>query len=117
MQKLREFKMQVITKEPFRIGGKKDPLSGADNPVTKIGGRLAIPGSSLKGALRNELERFLIDTYHKDGKWAEGHEHFQPCIPGAQFSADEKRLIKIGKYRNQSRTCHYPCDRRNCRNL
>jgi len=54
----------ITTKEPLRIGGKKDPLSGADNPVTRVGGKLVIPGSSLKGALRAEIEKFLIDSYY-----------------------------------------------------
>ena len=58
MIKEKNIQIQAITKEPLRIGGKKDPLSGADNPVTRVGGRLVIPGSSLKGALRAEIERF-----------------------------------------------------------
>jgi CRISPR/Cas system CSM-associated protein Csm3 (group 7 of RAMP superfamily) len=114
----RTLSVVVRTKEPFRIGGKQDPLSGADNPVTKVGGRLVIPGSTLKGALRARIEEFLIDTYYSNGSWKNGYEDFMPCIPGAKgsISNDEKLLMKSRKYRNQEETCHYPCDDRRCGN-
>src|SRR3990172_2562531 len=101
MLKEKTFQIQLDTKEPLRIGGKKDPLSGADNPVTRVGGKLVIPGSSLKGALRAEIEKFLIDSYYVNGKWKDGFEDFKPCIPADELSADEKKLIDSGKYRNQ----------------
>jgi len=110
------FKVQLKTKEPLRIGGKKDPLSGADNPVTKIGGKLVVPGSSLKGVLRNAIEQYLIDIYYENGKWKEGYEHFKPCIPGAELSDDEEKLVSSGKYRDQNGTCRYPCTDKNCGN-
>ena len=108
------FRMTIRTKEPLRIGGKKDPLSGADNPVTRVGGKLVIPGSTLKGALRAKIEEFLIDSYFSGGNWKSGFEHFRPCIPGAELSEDETLLIRAGKYRNQGGTCRYPCTDRNC---
>ena len=37
------YRLTIRTIEPLRIGAKKDPLSGADNPVTRVGGTLAIP--------------------------------------------------------------------------
>lgn len=114
MIKEKKFNVQLKTLEPLRIGGKKDPLSGADNPVTRVGGKLAIPGSSLKGVLRNTIEQYLIDTYYGNGKWKDGYEHFKPCIPGAELSEDEKMLISSGKYRNQNGTCRYPCTDKNC---
>lgn len=111
----RSYRLTVRTTEPLRVGGKKDPLSGADNPVTRVGGTLAIPGSSLKGALRNQIESYLIDKFLKAGKWEAGKEDWKPCIPGAEVSADERRLIRDGKYRDQDGTCHYPCSERECR--
>ncbi len=51
----KKFNISLKTKSPLRIGGKADPLSGAENPVVEIGGRPAIPGSSLKGVLRQSL--------------------------------------------------------------
>ncbi|MBU2578464.1 hypothetical protein KKA69_06625 [Patescibacteria group bacterium] len=116
MLKEKILKVQLRTKEPLRIGGKKDPLSGADNPVTKIGGKLVVPGSSLKGVLRNALEQYLIDTYCQNGRWKDGYEHFKPCIPGAELSEDEKKLVSAGKYRDQNGTCRYPCTDRSCGN-
>jgi CRISPR/Cas system CSM-associated protein Csm3 (group 7 of RAMP superfamily) len=114
MVKEKTFKIQLKTKEPLRIGGKRDPLSGAENPVTKIGGKLVVPGPSLKGALRNTIEQYLIDTYYENGKWKEGYEHFKPCIPGDELSEDEKKLVSTGKYRNQNGTCRYPCIDKKC---
>lgn len=115
MLKERNFDIKVKTREPLRIGGKKDPLSGADNPVTRVGGRLVIPGSSLKGALRDGIERFLIDTYFVEGKWKDGYEPCKPCIPTDELSADEKKLVRAGKYRDQNGNCRYPCTDRKCK--
>lgn len=108
------FRVTVRTTEPLRIGAKKDPLSGADNPVTRVGGSIAIPGSSLKGALRNQIESYLIDKFYQAGKWQAGKEEWKPCVPGAEMSPDERRLIRDGKYRDQDGTCHYPCSERSC---
>jgi CRISPR/Cas system CSM-associated protein Csm3 (group 7 of RAMP superfamily) len=115
MIKEKAYRVTVKTTEPLRIGAKKDPLSGADNPVTRVGGNLAIPGSSLKGALRNQIEAYLIDKFFEGGKWQAGKEAWKPCVPGAEISADERKLIRDGKYRDQDGTCHYPCPERSCR--
>jgi CRISPR/Cas system CSM-associated protein Csm3 (group 7 of RAMP superfamily) len=114
MIKEKAYRLSIKTTEPLRIGAKKDPMSGADNPVTRVGGGLAIPGSSLKGALRNQVESYLIDKFFSGGKWQAGKEEWRPCVPGAELSADERRLIRDGKYREQDRTCHYPCTDREC---
>jgi len=93
---------------PLRIGGKEDPLSEADNPVAVVGGRICLPGPSLKGALRGEIERHLNDTfYDRSGKrWLTDKLPFQPCIPSAKLSRDEQRLVREGRYR--ARACRYP---------
>lgn len=106
----RQFLITLTTLEPFRVGGKDDPVEGAENRVSKVGGKPAIPGSSLKGALRGEIEQHLIDTYYDTTKkvWQDGKKEFQPCIPSTKFSPDEQRLIDERKYR--PRACHYPCD-------
>jgi len=114
MLKEKTFTITLKTKEPLRIGGKKDPLSGAENPVTRVGGKLVIPGSTLKGALRARIEEFLIDSHYSGGKWKDGFEHLKPCIPGAELSEDEILLVKSGKYRDQGGTCRYPCTDKNC---
>ncbi len=107
----RTVKIALKTKGPLRIGSKRDPLSAAELPVTRVGGKLVIPGPSLKGALRSELERFLIDSYHTDGRWKQGMDDFMPCIPSdtRMISNDEKKRLK-GKYRSaEVGVCHYPC--------
>lgn len=107
-----KLEITMITKEPFRIGGKEDPLRGQENPVAMVGEQIVVPGPSLKGSLRSEIERFLIDTYYdKDKKsWESGKEAIKPCIPSPekQLSKDEMELVKSGKYRGIG--CHYPCD-------
>lgn len=113
-----KYDVTLTTQQPFRIGGKEDPLSGKDNPVTALGGRLCVPGPSLKGALRAELERYLNEIYYDKQKnaWPQDQAHLQPCIPSTQVSQDEQRLIQQRRYRSKS--CHYPCeisDRKNAR--
>ncbi|MGB8657442.1 MAG: RAMP superfamily CRISPR-associated protein [Candidatus Zixiibacteriota bacterium] len=104
MLKEKTYNVTLVTKEPFRIGATSDPLSGADNPITKLAGKMVIPGSTIKGALRSEIERHLIDTYDKNGQF------FKPCIPGAALSKDEEKLVDSGKYRDKDGACHYPCN-------
>jgi CRISPR/Cas system CSM-associated protein Csm3 (group 7 of RAMP superfamily) len=99
--------VSLKAKEPLRIGTKKDPLSASDNPVARVGSKLAIPGTSLKGALRAEIERYLIESN------ATGNAAFKPCIPGSSISPDEGKLV--GKYRDSLGSCHYPCTDRKCR--
>lgn len=112
MIKKKEFEIAMITKEPFRIGGKEDPLRGQENPVAIVGEKVVVPGPSLKGSLRSEIERFLIDTYYNknNSSWEPEKEELTPCIPSPQkqLSNDEKALVRSGKYRSMG--CHYPCD-------
>lgn len=110
------FQVTLTNPEPIRIGGPDDPLSGADNPVARVGSKIVIPGSTLKGALRSEIERLLVNTHYHQGKWPTEALGFQPCIPGSwpTLSPDEKALIQSGKYR-QGGNCHYPCPERRCK--
>ncbi len=110
MVSFRKYTVTLTTKQPFRVGGKEDPLSGRDNPVTAVGGRICIPGPTLKGALRAELERYLNETFYNSAKgaWPQERTAKQPCIPSTQVSPDEQRLIDQGRYR--TRACHYPCE-------
>ena len=103
----RMFDITVKTQVPLRIGGPDDPLAGGKKVVGRVGDRLVIPGSTLKGAYRAALEIFLIDQYYDAdaGKWAAGDEAKQPCVPAAKPSPDERRLIESGRYKHQ--TCAY----------
>ena len=100
-QDISRYMVSLETLEPFRIGALKDPLRGAKSPLAKIGEQVVVPGSSLKGALRAELEGYLIKNYASEG-------HMKPCIPSAfnTLSEVEKRLINQGKYKKEG-SCVY----------
>jgi len=100
------FAIELTTLGPFRIGGKTDPLSEADNPVTVVGGRVCIPGPTLKGAYRAELERWLNDEFNKGRGW--NHESLQPCVPSSRLSNDEEQLVSSKKYKGGN--CMYKSD-------
>ncbi len=101
---IREQKIEITltTLAPLHIGGRDNPLTGMENAVAKIGERLVIPGPSLKGALRHQLERYLIDTYYdaQNHRWPKQHLAMQPCMASAgNVSEEEYALIQAGKYR------------------
>ena len=104
----RRYRIELEAIEPLRIGAVDDPRSGIHNPVAKVGDRVVIPGPSLKGALRAEVEQFLIDAYYdnKSQTWKRDKAAFQPCIPATKLTTDEQELIALGKY---AKACHYPC--------
>lgn len=104
------YAITATTLSPIRVGGKDDPLSEADNPVAVVGGRICLPGPSLKGALRAALERHLNDRFYDNAgnRWPSAQLAAQPCIPSTRFSRDEQRLITEGRYR--ARACRYPDD-------
>ena len=93
-KEIRRFEIKLVTKEPFRIGAQQNVMSGVDSPVTTVGGRVVIQGSSLKGALRAQIEEHLIDQYPN-------HPAMKPCIPSSYntLSPEERKLIEKGKYR------------------
>lgn len=101
MIETKELKIELETLAPFRIGGKKDPFSKVDQPIAKIGSKVVVQGTSLKGALRYEIEKHLIDKYADI-------EGMKPCIPSSSnlISKDENELISKGKYKGES--CRYP---------
>ncbi len=105
----RKFSVKMTTLEPFRVGGKPDPL-GPDNPVAIVGDKVVVPGSSLKGAYRNALERYLIDQHYDQRAHRWDNKELQPCMAGTRPSKDENELVKRGLYRGDS--CHYPCVKR-----
>ncbi len=102
MLRTKKIKVVLETQGPFRIGGRKDPFSGPELPVIKLGNQVVIPGTSLKGALREQIERYLITEFANN-------PDMKPCVPtsGTSLSLDERYLINRGTYRGP--TCHYPC--------
>lgn len=99
---IKEYEIVLETQEPFRIGGVGDPLSEQGNPIAIIGDKVVIPGPSLKGRYRAELERYLIEEYS-------GEDLMKPCIPSPEkgLSLDERALIGKEKYRKNG-GCSYP---------
>jgi len=107
MRRERFLQVTLTTQAPLHIGGPDDPLATAKNVVSKVGDRVVIPGPTLKGALRAELEQFLIDQHFEAaaGQWAPGREAARPCIPAAEPSKDERKLIEGGRYSQEA--CRY----------
>jgi len=97
----KQFQVTLVTQEPFRIGALEDVMSGIHNPVATVGGRVVVQGSSLKGALRANVEGYLIERYGDDPE-------MKPCIPSSErtLSPDEKILINKGLYRRGG-SCMY----------
>lgn len=82
---LEVFTVTLTTVDPIRIGALQDPLSDADQPIARLGERPVIQGPSLKGALRAQIERHLIDQYPD-------RPQMRPCIPAARLSKYEEGL-------------------------
>jgi len=84
VKETKRFTVTVKTLGPLHVGGPDDPLGSADdNPVAMIGKTACIPGPTLKGALRAEIERYLISLNAPE---------LRPCLTTAQPSEAEKAL-------------------------
>jgi CRISPR/Cas system CSM-associated protein Csm3 (group 7 of RAMP superfamily) len=61
----------------------------------------------LKGALRAEIERYLIHSYYDPGakRWPSERLALQPCMAATRLSEGEEALKGAGKYRGH---CTYP---------
>ncbi|RLG16575.1 hypothetical protein DRN69_00500 [Candidatus Pacearchaeota archaeon] len=101
MKEIKNFDVELEVRSPLRMGGKKDPFSGIDQPVVRIGNKIVIPGTSLKGALRQEIEDYIIENYSQIPE-------MKPCIPSSEktLSLDEEELIRKNIYKGPS--CIYP---------
>lgn len=99
-QTIRSYTVELTTQQPFHIGAFQDPMSDVHNPFTTLGGVPVVQGSSLKGALRAQLEEYLILNYAGD------NPAMRPCIPAPRLTADERSLVpdrdRPGKYRGSS---------------
>lgn len=59
LDRIVELTVKYTTLGTLSIGGGDQPQSIVDSPLMRIGGEPVIPGSSLKGALRSNLEAIL----------------------------------------------------------
>jgi CRISPR/Cas system CSM-associated protein Csm3 (group 7 of RAMP superfamily) len=87
------YEVVLEAKSPIRVGAAEDPFRGVGNPVVRVGDRFVIPGSSLKGALRNQLERYFINEANEKKR-----DSLKPCLAAGKPSEFERELIEDGKY-------------------
>lgn len=91
-RRFKQFELSLTTPGPLFVGGPPDPMSEFHSPVARLGGKAVIPGTSLKGAMRAELEHILIEEGSKNNV-------MKPCIPLPRLSEDERALVRAGAYR------------------
>lgn len=109
MKNIKSYSVKLVTLEPNHIGGKDKPLSDVETPIAIVGQRLCVPGPTLKGSLRSQLEHWLNDKYYQKGKWLD--ENFIPCIPSTRISREEELLVYQQK-RFRGSACTYESDSR-----
>jgi len=87
----------------LHIGGSYDPLSTVKGIVFKVGNSPVIPATTLKGAVRYQLEHLLIDNLNKyKGMFnVKYDDYLKPCIPAIGISKAEESLLS--NYRCQIR--------------
>lgn len=103
-QKWESFNIKLTTLEPLHIGGTSHILSDIHNPIVLLNGDApAIPATSIKGAWRAGIERYLISHLEDSGMLNKGEEKgIKPCIPSSKASEDEEIFAKgDGKYKRK----------------
>ena len=97
------YKITLTTMEPLHIGGTKHVLSDIDNPIVLLKGDTpAIPATTLKGAWRSQIERYLI-SYLESNKLLDDGEKLgiKPCIPTSNPTLDERFYASAKKYKRE----------------
>ena len=88
----------------LHIGGTPSPLTEKKQPVFTVDGQPVIPASSLKGALRQQLELLLIERKAQLaaalGLAGDKANLLKPSIPAARPSKAEQDLVTNG-YRGE----------------
>jgi len=86
LEGISEFPIEFETLGSLFIGGGDQPQSTYDTPIVRVGGQPVIPGSSLKGALRSNIEAILT---------ARG---VQVCVPYTTIPEDIRRERRQDDY-------------------
>ncbi len=86
---MKTYRITLTAVSPIRIGGMDEPLGGVDNPIAMVGDRMCIPGPSLKGAYRYQLERYLFEQCRNEDS-EDGWENLCPCLASPNPSDAEK---------------------------
>lgn len=82
---VKKFQITARAESPVRVGGSRDPVRGVALPMATVLGKPVIPGTSLKGALRAEIERYLLEL-------GTSNQSLRPCIPSSKPSKAEEAL-------------------------
>lgn len=103
LDRIVELTVDYKTLGSLSIGAGDQPQSTVDSPVVRIGGQPVLPGSSLKGALRSNIEAILA---------ARG---VRVCVPYTAIPNEVRRQHKTDQYVRQIGR-ERPCDpdRRTC---
>jgi len=86
LDRIVELKVDYETLGSLSIGAGDQPQSTVDSPVVRIGGEPVIPGSSLKGALRSNIEAILA-----------AHA-VDVCVPYTAIPNEVRKEGKTGEY-------------------
>lgn len=119
---------ELINEEPLSIGAGRGALTGTiDNPIVRMNGSPYIPGSSIKGVLRAEAERYarargwfvcdiVSDPSYEEGRKDQLREKYEPCIVckvfGGPTIASHITVLNaslIGGGKVETRTCVAMC--------
>jgi len=79
-------KGKVINIDPLSVGSGKSALGAIDNPIVRLNGNPYIPGSSLKGVLRSEAERYArmmgydVCNVFSDEEKERKKKNEEPCV-------------------------------------
>lgn len=114
----KEYTVTLETLSPLHIGATRDVFTSIENSIVRLQNQAIVPSTTLKGAWRNQIERFLIGEYYDSSKKEWRKAGVQPCIPG-RASDDEKRILndkqwveakrrsEIREYREYKEPCTY----------
>jgi CRISPR/Cas system CSM-associated protein Csm3 (group 7 of RAMP superfamily) len=92
---IRRFVVTVDAESPIRVGGVAHPFCDVENPVATSRDQAIIPGPSLKGALRAQIEEYLSTRVRENRE----PSSMLPCVSGDGPSQHERKLIRDGKRR------------------
>lgn len=86
LDRIVELTVKYTTLGTLSIGAGDQPQSTVDSPLIRIGGEPVIPGSSLKGALRSNLEAILAQR------------GVAVCVPYTAIPNDIRKSGRTGQY-------------------
>ncbi|MGQ9847345.1 MAG: RAMP superfamily CRISPR-associated protein [Bacteroidales bacterium] len=90
--------MTVENNSFLHIGSAPSPLTEKKGSVFKVDRTPVIPATSFKGALRNQMELLLIQSFNefKTEFYPEEEDMLKPCIPSPNPTKAEEELLEKG---------------------